>query len=365
MKKILLIGETELYGGVGRMIFSFCENMDKNAVCFDFLHYKDISGEEREIINKYNGTFYKVPRYSKNLFKFYKKIKEFYRLHSFDVVHIHASTAMLMIYAFPVWKEKEVKIIYHSHATMFERKGNKVIHTIFRYFVNKFSDYKIAVSKTAAQFMYGKKGMLDAVIIKNGIYIDKYTFNLEKRKNLRSVLNIDNSFVLGHVGRLSHVKNHPFIIKVFEQLHKIDNNAKLLLIGDGEEKSKIKKMLQEKGLLEDVILYGTSDSVGEILCAMDCFIFPSHHEGNPIALIEAQANGLPVIVSNNIPEEAMITASCKALDISADSIESWVKTILEFKEEKGDRSLDNQKILFKEYDIIQVAGKIEKIYNEI
>lgn len=365
MKKILLIGGTELHGGVGRMIFSFCESMDKKTVSFDFLHYKDVSEEEREIINKYNGIFYKVPRYSRNPFQFYKKIKEFYYRHSYDVVHIHASTAMLMIYAFPVWKEKKIKIVYHSHAAMVEGIGNKVLHLLFRYFVNKYSDCKIAVSKLAAQFMYGKKGMSDAVIIKNGIDINKYVFHLELRKNLRSTLSIENSFVLGHVGRFSREKNHPFIIRVFEQLHKIDTDAKLLLIGDGEDKSKIEKMVQEKGLLEDVIFYGTSDSVGELLCAMDCFIFPSYHEGFSIALIEAQANGLPIIVSNAIPEEAVITDSCKSLDISADSIEIWVRAILSFKEEKANRSLGYREILFKEYDIMQAAKKLEKIYIKI
>lgn len=364
MKKILLIGGIGLYGGVGHMAFLFCENMDRSAFCFDFLHYEEASEEEKKVINEYNGVFYKVPRYSRNPFQFYKSIREFYRLHVYDVVHIHASTAMLIIYAFPIWKEKKVKIICHSHAATVDGIGNKILHFFFRYFVNKYTDCKIATSKPAAQFMYGKNRMSDALILKNGIDIDKYVFNFEVRKKLRNILNINNSFVLGHVGRFSHVKNHPFIIKIFEQLHKIDNNAKLLLIGDGENKDRIKKMVQEKELLEDVIFYGTSNSVGEILCAMDCFIFPSYHEGFAVALIEAQANGLPIIISNNIPKEAVITKSYKSLDIFDDSIESWVKAILSIKEEKSNRSL-GYKVLSKEYDIMQTARKLEKIYNEI
>ena len=362
MKKVLLIGSVDVYGGVGHMIFEFCENINRDVIQFDFLYYEDISIEEQRMIDSCHGTFYKVPRYTKQPLRFYKIIKEFFRTHEYDIVHIHASTAMLLMYAFPICRVGRIKIFYQSHSDCVDGAVNKIVHFLFKHLVVKHVDCKIAVSESAAQFMYGKKRVAETVILKNGMDIKKYEFNEEIRKKIRRKLGIENDFVLGHVGRFTYPKNHPFIIEVFEQMCKMNKNTKLLLVGSGEDEDKIKQMVRKKNLTEKVIFYGVSHCVEELLCAMDCFIFPSNYEGLGIAALEAQANGLPVVASEHVPKEANVTELYRTLRLSGDLPASWAKTILAFKEKKVDRQLRYRDLAESGYDIKEAANKLERMY---
>lgn len=362
MKKVLLIGSVYSYGGVGRMIFEFCRNINSAAIQFDFLYYEDISIREQKIIDSYHGVFYKVPRYSKRPLLFYKEIKAFFQTHKYDIIHIHASTAMLIMYALPVWRLRKTEIIFHSHSDCVEGSINKILHCLFRHYVVKYANYTIAVSEPAARFMYGKKKADKAIILKNGIDIEKYEFNEEIRKEIRRNLEIKNNFVLGHVGRFTYSKNHPFIIEVFEQVYKLNPSAKLLLVGAGEDEKKIKQMVKKKNLMESVIFYGNSDCVEKLLCAMDCFVFPSHYEGLGIVVLEAQANGLPVVVSEHVPEEAKATELYTTLSLLNDSPAVWAKTILALREKATDRELKYQDLVAGGYDIKDTADKLERIY---
>lgn len=364
MKKVLLIGITDIYGGVGRMMFEFCKNTDKNAVHFDFLFYQDISEEEQKLIKMQGASFYHVPRYSRHPVLFYKSIKKFFNSHQYDIVHLHASTAMLIVYALPIWKSKDTKIIYHSHTSFVKGAANKFLHKIFRQFVIKHTDCRIAVSKAAAQFMYGKQGLSDAIILKNGIDTKKYKFNADTREEVRKELKIQNKFVIGHVGRFTYAKNHPFIINVFEQLRKVCPDAVLFLVGHGECESQIRQMVKEKGLEEDVIFYGISNHVERLLCAMDCFILPSNFEGLPLVALEAQANGLPVLASDNVPQEANASHFYISLSIT-DSFEIWVRKILSCKDREVERQIGYQDIISNGYDILESTQKLIKIYMEM
>ena len=364
MKRVLLIGSLDAHGGVGHMIFEYCKNINRKNICFDFLYYKDIAKEEKEIIASCHGTFYKVPRYTRHPIQFYKEIKKIFRMQEYDIVHIHASTAMLMMYALPVWKAKKTKIFYQSHSDCVEGIVNKIMHFAIRHPVVKYASALMAVSQSAARFMYGRKKAEKTIILKNGIDIKKYEFCEEKRERVRRDLGIKDNFVLGHVGRFTYAKNHPFIIAVFEQIQRENEDARLLLAGAGEEEDKIRLLVQEKNLTEKVIFYGVSNCVEELLCAMDCFIFPSHYAGLGIADVEAQANGLLVVASSCVPEEVNVTELYHTLSLSDDSAKVWAKAILAFQEKKTDRRLRYKELAESGYDIEEAAGRLERIYQE-
>ena len=364
MKKVLMIGSMDVYGGVGHMIFEFCRNINRDAVQFDFLYYEDLSVEEQNAVDSCHRTFYKGPRYTKQPLEFYRKIKEFFRTHKYDIVHIHASTGMLLMYALPVWKSAETKIFYQSHSDCVVGTANKIFHSFFRHLVVKAADCIIAVSEPAAGFMYGNKRVTETVILKNGMDIKKYKFQEKVRDEIRRKLEVGDAYMLGHVGRFTYSKNHSFIIKVFEQMYKRDRDVKLLLVGTGEDEEKIRQMVQEKKLTEKVIFYGVSQCVETLLCAMDCFIFPSHYEGLGIAALEAQASGLPVVASEQVPKEAGATELYKALSLSEDAAETWAETILAFKKKKTGRQLRYQELAEKGYDIKETAEKLKRMYLE-
>ena len=361
MKNVLMIGTTNIYGGVGRMIFEFCKNIDKTKIHFDFLYYEDINEREKKLIDLVGGKFYKITRYSKSPIKFYKEIVNFYKSHTYDIVHIHASTAMLIMYTLPVWGSR-TKIIYHSHCDSVVGFHNYILHIFFRKIVTKYAEKKVAVSKKAARFMFGKKNISSSIILKNGIQVDKFMFCEDTYKRIRKELGVKDEFLIGHIGRFSYQKNQKFLIKVFHNIAKYESKVCLLLVGNGKDEEMIKRLVLEKGLSDKVIFYGTSNNVENLLCAMDCFVFPSNYEGLGIVAIEAQASGLPVVASTKIPNEAKISDTFISLSLTEDSIDSWTNKILNMKKITIDRKLMNTKIRDSGYDIVDVSKELEKMY---
>lgn len=271
---------------------------------------------------------------------------------------------MLIMYALPVWRAEKTKIFYQSHNDCVEGIVNKIMHFITRHLVARYANALMAVSQAASRFMYGRKGVGKTIILRNGIDIKKYEFSVEKRKRMRKNLGITDTFVLGHVGRFTYQKNHPFIISVFEQIQRENENVRLLLVGTGEDEDKIRRLVREKNLTQKVIFYGVSDCVEELLCAMDCFVFPSRYEGLGIVALEAQANGLPVVASSRVPEEVNVTELYRSLSLSDDSAKVWAKAILDFQEEKTDRRLRYKELAESGYDIKEAAGRLERIYRK-
>ena len=189
------------------------------------------------------------------------------------------------------------------------------------------------------------------------------TFQIQRKYNILLLLIITHFPIIKPILQLSKIY-HSFIIKVFEQMYKRDRDVKLLLVGTGEDEEKIRQMVQEKKLTEKVIFYGVSQCVETLLCAMDCFIFPSHYEGLGIAALEAQASGLPVVASEQVPKEAGATELYKALSLSEDAAETWAETILAFKKKKTGRQLRYQELAEKGYDIKETAEKLKRMYLE-
>ena len=109
----------------------------------------------------------------------------------------------------------------------------------------------------------------------------------------------ENTKVYGHIGTFTYPKNHKFLLEIFEKINKKEKESKLLLIGSGILESDIKRKVTEKGLQEKVIFLGIRNDIEKVLSAIDCFLFPSIFEGIPLTLIEAQANGVPIIKNDS------------------------------------------------------------------
>lgn len=116
--------------------------------------------------------------------------------------------------------------------------------------------------------------------------------------------------VIGHVGRLESQKNHDLILSVVGRLVERGKDIHALLLGDGSRKAELRGQIQDRGLGPRVTLAGNRGDVVELMrSAMDCFLFPSIHEGLPLALVEAQAAGLPAVVSSAVTAEANLFPS--------------------------------------------------------
>ena len=166
-------------------------------------------------------------------------------------------------------------------------------------------------------------------MIPNGIDTKKFVYDASLRQTLRQELNIENCFVLGHVGRFLDVKNHAFILDVFENVCQKNENAALLLVGTGPLEEQIKEDVQRRGMASKVHFLGVRKDVYKLYSAMDVFLLPSKYEGLPVALIEAQTNGLCCFASNRVSQESRMTENISFLPI--DNATEWAEAIVNAK----------------------------------
>ena len=175
---------------------------------------------------------------------------------------------------------------------------------------------------------------------------------------MRKDFNIEGKFVVGHIGRFSYQKNHNFLIDIFAEIRKKNSDAVLLLVGDGELKGQIQNKVNQLGLDNSVIFAGIRKDIPALLSAMDVYVFPSFYEGMPNTVIEAQATGLPCVISDRITKEAGITSLVQYMPI--DKIESWLSAVCNVRVNNTNRLLFVKKLKDSGYDINNIVIKFIK-----
>jgi len=224
--------------------------------------------------------------------------------------------------------------ICHNHSTAHIGEGKKtILKYLLRPFAKIFATDYFACGETAGCWIYGnrcfRKGKIH--IMPNAIDVRKFVFAPRSRQNVREGLGIGNgTFVVGHVGRFVYSKNHTFLIHIFRAFHRICPDSVLLLIREGELLPDIGEQVKTLGLTENVRFLGVRDDVNELFSAMDAFCLPSFYEGFPAVLIEAQANGLPCVISDVIAQESVLQRNVSCLRLSR-SPEDWATLLKSVK----------------------------------
>ncbi|MBM6860986.1 glycosyltransferase, partial [Clostridium saudiense] len=203
----------------------------------------------------------------------------------------------------------------------------------------------------------------DFDIINNGIDLNKFTFSKEISEKYKEKIFSNNRIVIGHVGNFVYQKNHDFLISVFNDLLKVNKNYLLLLVGEGPLKNEIEEKVKKLNISKNVYFLGKSTEVNNYLQAADMFVLPSHFEGLPVVLIEAQALGLPCLVSNNVSKSAKIIETTEFLPI--DHTDIWVQKILEQSNDKNlDKNSVHTNVKAKGYDISENASRMKLLYRK-
>lgn len=348
------------YGGAEAFIMNIYRNIDRDKIQFDFLVRSHLNEKYEEEIKKLGGNIYITSPFPKKIIKNYKETKQFFKENykKYNIVHVHANS---LLYMLPLKLAKKYEIrtrIIHSHSTQSQSIIFKIIHKFNKIRINKYANVFFACTPDAGKWMF----KTNFSVINNAIDIDKYKYDSQVRVKIRKELNIQNKLVIGHVGRLTKVKNHLFLLRIFKEILKINNNAMLLLVGDGELKSELEKQCYELNIEKKVIFLGNKSNVNEYLNAMDIFVFPSLYEGLGISVIEAQCSGLPCIVSENIPKEAFLTDDIHVISLTT-PIEQWVNKILKYS--CNYKRLDISRTVAEAgFDIKNNAKKIQQFYWE-
>ena len=287
------------------------------------------------------------------------RLKKYLKNNKYDIVHINSAAFFFSFQVVIICKICKIKkIVVHSHNTPNINIIKKFFIKILSPLYMKLTDVHLSCSKQASSSLYYDDK--DVIILKNGIDIDKYKFDEEKRNKIRKELKIDNKIVYGHVGRFEKQKNHNFLIDIFYKLQK-NNDSVLLLVGNGSLENDIRKKVEDLGIKNKVIFLDFREDIGDILNAMDIFIFPSLYEGLGISIIESQTSGLPTIVSKYIPEEAHISNSF--ISISSFEIDNWVNVINSIKIKKRDNAYKNT--IKEGFDIKESSTILRNIYKQL
>lgn len=244
------------------------------------------------------------------------------------------------------------KIILHSHSVS-GSLPKRLIHYLNRAWILKIATLRLACSTPAGRWMFGKKKF---ELIPNAINIRKFRFDENNRNECKRRFNLSDRFVIGHIGRFTGLKNQSFLLDVFEMYHKSHKNSSLMLIGDGEDREMIYSKVKDKGLLDDVIFVGQTNEPEYYLSVMDCFVMPSITEGFPITLVEAQANGLPCVVSDVITHEVNISGHIKFVSLGQD-LKVWSESI----EQNCSRYDCEDKLIDNGFDINTLEERVYKL----
>lgn len=290
--------------------------------------------------------------------KYVKELKKFFKEHpEYKTIHTHIDQVSGII-AETAKKCNIPYVISHSHST---KNTNGLVSRLYKRYlqtkINKNTDVKLACGYEAAKWLY-KKDSEKAIVINNGINVEAFSYDMNFRNQFRKELNIEpDTVVIGHVGRFTKVKNHDKLIDIFYEYQK-ERKSILLLVGDGSLKNKIQEKVADLKLENKVKFLGKRKDTNKLYSAFDFVVFPSLFEGISLVLIEAQCNGLKMLISDTIDPRTNITGNVYFENLKS-SNKTWADRIesigFERKEEKN-------KIIEAGYDIKDISKKLEKIY---
>lgn len=370
--KVLYFVDRLLRGGIQTFVYENIKHMDRNKVQIDFLLLDDGNKYEMEDDLKELGcNIYKLsgiwldrvssfPGYIRKLDNFFKNHNDY------KIIHMHASSKNFLVLKYA--KKYGIKFrIAHSHNIDFQTKNKikKIVGSIFKIPLKIYATHYFACAEVAGKWLFGENQVRNGKVkvIHNAIDYKKFKLNYEIRNNIRKDLNIkDNNIIIGNVGRFTNQKNHSFLIDIFYELYKINNNAILMLVGTGEKEDEIKSKVKELKIEKNVLFMGFRKNVNELMWAMDVFIMPSLYEGLPVVGIEAQATGLPCFMSKDvITREVKITDNLKFISLKKTAKE-WAEIILnsDLKRKNTENELRKAK-----YFIEDTAKELQDFYLNI
>lgn len=322
MIRIFIIGYSENKGGVESYINNLTSALPSSE--FEIIYSMPemlIDGKLwRRPVNRYDYLSYLL---------FWHR---FYRENYFDVIYYNTCD-VVSINQLRFAKAAGVPVrIIHSHSSGNQMGINRRMslrHRLSekhsRKVLDKYATHLLACSQVAGEWMFDGRPFK---IIKNGISLPKYRYDEKPRKAIRDTLHIQDEKLIGVIGRVSPPKNPLFTTKVLIKVLENHEDYSAVFVGDGELRTETEEAIRAAGMQDRVRLVGAVDNVNEWMSAVDCLLMPSLFEGLPFVLIEAQAAGLPCVVSSAVSEEANISGELRYVGLD-EPVEIWEEAIVQ------------------------------------
>lgn len=289
----------------------YYRHIDRSAVQFDFLTHDEPDASVRAEVESLGGRINVITPKSESL---RKNVQEARRLINqrtpHQVIHVHTASPTSFVYLLIAWLAGKRVRIAHSHATSLETSHKSLqyrLHQTLQPLLRAVTTDQLACSLAAGRWLFGDKFFAAEQVVPNAIEAERFRFDPAVRDQVRRDLALADGLVVGHVGRFVDQKNHAFLIRIFGELVRQEPQAALLLAGDGPLMGDIRQQVAEAGLKDNVYFLGNRDDIPALLSAMDVFVLPSNFEGLPLVLVEAQASGLPCLVSDRVTKEVALT----------------------------------------------------------
>lgn len=350
--RVLITGVYTNFGGVETVVSRFIGKLS-DEFAFDSVSTLPFKQEQ---FSQGDNRVIDLPRRREDPFRYELALRSFYAAESGKYQALwHNASSFSNIDPLKYASRYGVPVrICHSHVVKCNgRFVNEVLHNLHRQKVPSLSTLNLACSNEAGIFAFGSEPF---TVFPNAFDVNRFAFNRNSREAIRSELDLCGKFVIGMIGRLAPEKNPLFVIELMPEILKRMPNAVLLLIGEGRSRQVLEQRVANLNLTDSVILPGARADIGKVLSALDIFAFPSLHEGLGLAAVEAQANGLPVVMSDNVPELAVASRSVKRISLSDPG--AWIESILSASREK----FIPDKELIMHFDLDKAANSLAEYF---
>ncbi len=362
--EILIYGLKESLGGVEIVVLNYAKHLIKENIKCVFL-ISDKHNTLKEKITRVGGEYITCTTRQENLREYKTRLENIFQNNDFDAVWCNLS-GLTNIDILKLAKNYNIPLrICHSHTANLSHQGFLMkflvpfLHYKNRLFIKNYATHFWACSKKSGEFMFPKSVQNEVQIWHNAIDTDRFSKNEKLRLKSRKQLNIESNYVIGHIARICKEKNQEFLLKIFSEVLKKNKNAKLLFIGDGQDKENLISLAKQLGIFNNVIFLGEQFETEKYYNAMDVFCLPSLYEGLGLVLIEAQSCGVPCVTSINVPKESDVTNTTQFLNF--DDINGWCDALLSPKKIKNPM----QYIIKSGYDIKTQAKKMAEFLGSV
>ena len=360
MTKVLFVSHHLNVAGTETFMMNVYRNVDRQKFKIDFLVFSNATSKYSDEILKNGDKIYRLPD-RKSGARYYKSLNSFFKSKSkeYNAIHWCGGNVSSVAPLFYAYKYKIPIRIVHSHNSASKGLHNKILHGINRFLLPRLCTHFFACSTLAGKYFFGDRNF---EIINNCVDLDCFCYNDERRNMIREKLGIQkNTIVIGHIGRFDSVKNHKRILDIYQQFSKQSPDSLLLLVGNGELFDEVKKESHNLGINHKVLLLGEREDIPDLLLAMDCFLMPSLFEGLPFVLVEAQATGLPCVVSSSMNKDVMFIPAFDFCNLS-DSNQTWIEKIHNVIRQSN--RMDTEKYFEQRgYSLKKLVSYLESIYE--
>ncbi|MGN0376287.1 MAG: glycosyltransferase family 1 protein [Suilimivivens sp.] len=322
--KILVVNTVGINNnGITTVIYDYLKAMNRDGMT---VHISSGGVSNSDVTCRFDEIgipIYQLPHRKNQLIKYCIGFFKLCVKNKYDVIYIHGNSATMAIELIIAdFLGCKVRIV-HSHNSTCDAKGidRKMRSVFYKMYTKAF-----ACSTLAGEWLFPNR---EYTLIKNGRDIEKYRYRADIRRKIRKKLDIsDETLAVGHVGNFCRQKNHEYLIHIFKELKEKHEYSKLFLMGYGEETERIKQLVNEMKLENDVVFMGTINNVNEVLQAMDVMCLPSLYEGLPLVAVEWQIAALPCVLSDTITRECAYTDLVEFVSLD-EPYSVWADKILE------------------------------------